>query len=172
MKICPQCKHQNQARQNFVITAEPNSNPPKRSAERRQLTMLFCDLVDSTALSERLDPEEYRQVITNYHQVAEEVFNQHKGHVAQYMGDGLLVYFGYPVGLEDAPRVAVRAGLGVLSELEQANKEWMAAGNPEVKVRIGVHTGLAVVDEHLALGESVNIAAPPGRLGAPQWVGD
>jgi class 3 adenylate cyclase/tetratricopeptide (TPR) repeat protein len=168
MKACPECQHQNPPQANFCSNCgakldarsrNKTQDKKKRPAERRQLTMLFCDLVDSTALSESLDPEEYRQVITDYHHLAEAVVNQHKGHVANYLGDGLLVYFGYPVGLEDAPRVAVRAGLRILEALNQANSDWIKEGKTEIKLRIGIHTGLTVVDEHLALGEAVNIAA-------------
>ena len=131
----------------------------KKEAERRQLTILFCDLVGSTPLSEQLDPEEYRQVITDYHQVAEKVIKQNGGHIAQYLGDGLLTYFGYPEGLEDAPKAGVKTGLGILNAMADANREWEANGKTPVSVRIGIHTGLVVVDEHLALGEAVNVAA-------------
>jgi len=139
-------------------SAKKDSQRPRR-AERRQLTVLFCDLVGSTPLSERLDPEEFRQVITDYHHVADQVIQQHGGHVAQYLGDGLLVYFGYPQGLEDAPRSGVKAGLGILGAVARANREWKSEGKTEIKVRIGIHTGLVVVDDHLAVGETVNIAA-------------
>ena len=136
-----------------------SDRPGERSPERRQLTVLFCDLVGSTPLSERLDPEEYRQVITDYHHVAEKVVQKFNGHIAQYLGDGLLVYFGYPKGLEDAAMSGVRTGLGILEAIDSANQQWKAEGRVEVKVRIGIHTGLVVVDDHLALGESVNVAA-------------
>lgn len=128
-------------------------------AERRQITILFCDLAESTVLSERLDPEDYRQVILGYHRVAEKVVRRYGGHIAQYLGDGLLIYFGYPHGLEDAPKAAVRAGLGILEAVTHANSQWQAAGKTKIKVRIGIHTGLVVVDNHLALGKTTNIAA-------------
>ena len=131
----------------------------RRAAERRQLTILFCDLVGSTALSANMDPEEFRQIILDYHQVAENSIRQFGGHVAQYLGDGLLAYFGYPEGLEDAPRAGIRAGLGILESVKTANRKWADAGRDPVEVRIAIHTGLAVVDEHLALGGSVNIAS-------------
>jgi len=139
--------------------APSTKEPSQRRAERRQLTVLFCDLVGSTLLSEQLDPEEYRQVITGYHQVAEKVIPKFSGHIATYLGDGLLVYFGYPVGLEDAPVAGVRAGLGILEAIALANQQWQAEGKTEIKVRIGIHSGLAVVDDHLALGKTVNVAA-------------
>ena len=136
-----------------------------KAAERRQLTCLFCDLVGSTALSEQLDAEDFRQVILDYQQIAETVINQHGGHIAQYLGDGLLVYFGYPKGLENAPKAGVQAGLGILEAVAKANgkvgdtlKVSPTFAVP-INIRIGIHTGLVVVDDHLALGDTVNIAA-------------
>lgn len=129
-----------------------------RAAERRQLTILFCDLVGSTALSEKLDPEDYRQIILGYQEVAEKVIREYSGHVAQYLGDGLLVYFGYPQGLEDAPKSSVQAGLGILEAVRQANQQYAADGKTTIEIRIGIHTGLVIVDDHLALGAATNIA--------------
>jgi tetratricopeptide (TPR) repeat protein len=98
-------------------------------------------------------------VITGYHKVAEKVIKRNGGHIAQYLGDGLLVYFGYPEGLEDAPKVGVRTGLGIIEAVTHANHQWEAAGKTSIKIRIGIHTGLVVVDDQMALGETVNIAA-------------
>src|SRR5581483_4891748 len=78
----------------------PSTQTPD-AAERRQLTVMFCDLVGSTALSGQLDPEELRQVVRNYHETCTEVIRRYDGHIAQHLGDGLLVYFGYPVAHED-----------------------------------------------------------------------
>jgi adenylate/guanylate cyclase family protein len=83
----------------------------RTAAERRQLTVLFCDLVGSTALSAQLDPEDYRTVVQRYQQTCTEVIQRHEGYLAQYLGDGLLVYFGYPTAHEDDARRAVRAGI-------------------------------------------------------------
>lgn len=91
--------------------------------------------------------------------MAEAVIKRYGGHVAQYLGDGLLVYFGYPEGLEDASRAGVRAGLGILEAVGHANEQWAAAGKTTIEVRIGIHTGVVVVDDHLALGDTTNIAA-------------
>lgn len=132
-----------------------------KSAERRQLPIMFCDLVGSTALSAELDAEDYRKVIINDQQVATKVIKQYGGHIAQYLGDGLMVYFGYPKGLENAPGAAVRAGLEILEAVQRANKEWLAQKRPEIDIRLGIHTGLVVIDHQLqlALGGTVNIAA-------------
>src|SRR5262245_57542551 len=84
-----------------------------REAERRQLTVMFCDLVGSTSLAGRLDPEELREHIRAYQAASADVITRFEGHVAQYLGDGLLVYFGYPAAHEDDPRRAVRAALAI-----------------------------------------------------------
>src|SRR6266446_9462814 len=94
---------------------------PTPEAERRQLTVMFCDLVDSTALSGQLDPEDLRDVIQEYQKVCAEVINRFDGHIAQLLGDGLLVYFGYPQAHEDDAQRAVRAGLGMLAAMGDLN---------------------------------------------------
>ncbi len=86
--------------------------PPTPEAERRQLTLMFCDLVDSTVLSGQLDPEDYRDVVRAYQHMCSEVITRFDGHIAQYLGDGLLIYFGYPQAHEDDAHRAVRTGLG------------------------------------------------------------
>ena len=88
-------------------------------AERRQLTVLFCDLVDSTVLASQLDPEELREVVRAYQEACAKVIARFEGHIAQYLGDGLLVYFGYPLAHEDDAQRAVRAGLGMIEALGQ-----------------------------------------------------
>src|SRR6516225_6652345 len=87
--------------------------PVRAEAERRQLTVMFCDLVGSTPLSTRLDPEDLREVIAAYHHAVAEVVGSFDGFVAKYMGDGVLIYFGYPRAHEDDAERAIRAGLGV-----------------------------------------------------------
>jgi class 3 adenylate cyclase len=98
------------------------ATPPLPEAERRQLTVMFCDLVDSTKLSSQLDPEEYRDVVRAYHTTCTEVIRRYDGHIAQLLGDGLLVYFGYPHAHEDDAQRAVRTGLGILAALGDLNK--------------------------------------------------
>lgn len=90
-------------------------------AERRQLTVMFCDLVGSTALSEQLDPEELRDVVRSYQETCAEVIDSYDGYIAQYLGDGLLVYFGYPLAHEDDAQRAVRAGLGIVGAVNSAD---------------------------------------------------
>src|SRR5215831_4467025 len=98
-------------------TDGPPTPPQPSVAERRQLTVLFCDLVGSTALAGRLDPEELRDVVRAYQGVCAKVIARFEGHIAQYLGDGLLVYFGYPLAHEDDAQRAVRAGLGIVDAL-------------------------------------------------------
>jgi class 3 adenylate cyclase/predicted ATPase len=141
------------------------SSPP--DAERRQLTVLFCDLVGSTQLSGQLDPEELRAVIRAYQEAAAEVVQAYEGHIAQYLGDGLLVYFGYPTAHEDDARRAVHTGLGIVHALATLNTRLAAQASVPLAVRIGIHTGPVVVGvmgsggryEYLALGETPNVAA-------------
>jgi class 3 adenylate cyclase/predicted ATPase len=120
------------------------------TAERRQLTVMFCDLVGSTALSAKLDPEDLHGVIGAYHRCCTELVEHNGGFVAKYMGDGVLAYFGYPKAHEDDAERAVRAGLAVV---EAAPKLVTAAGSP-LHVRIGIATGLVVVGDLVGAGEA------------------
>ena len=99
----------------------PSAAPHAPDAERRQLTVLFCDLVDSTVLASQLDPEEWREVVRAYQDTCAKVIARFEGHIAQYLGDGLLVYFGYPQAHEDDAQRAVRAGLGMVEAMGQLN---------------------------------------------------
>src|SRR5262249_1554833 len=134
---------------------------------RRQLTVLFCDLVGSTQLSGQLDPEDLRAVVRAYQEAAAAVIQPYEGHIAQYLGDGLLVYFGYPAPHKYEARRAVRAGLCLVQAVATLNARLAAQYGVQLAVRLGIHTGPAVVGvmggggrlEHLALGETPNIAA-------------
>jgi class 3 adenylate cyclase/predicted ATPase len=147
-------------------------------AERRQLTVMFCDLVDSTKLSSQLDPEEYRNLVRAYQTVCTEVTQRYDGHIAQLLGDGLLVYFGYPQAHEDDTHRAVRTGLSILAAMEDLNKELKRDKGIQLGIRIGIHTGLVVVgemggqgrQEQLALGEVPNVCARIQGLAAPNTV--
>ena len=143
-------------------------------AERRQLTVMFCDLVGSTALSARLDPENLRDIVRAYQATCAEVISRFDGHIAQYLGDGLLVYFGYPQAHENDAERAVRAGLGIVDAVER-----LSGGiDQRLAVRVGIHTGSVVVgdvggegrQERLALGETPNVAARLEALAGPRSV--
>ena len=144
----------------------------RATAERRQLTVMFCDLVGSTALSAKLDPEDLRGIIAAYHRCCTELVERNGGFVAKYMGDGVLAYFGYPQTHEHDAERAVRAGLALV---ESAPRLSTSAGAP-LQVRIGIATGLVVVgdligagaaQEQAVVGETPNLAARLQALAEP-----
>lgn len=145
-----------------------------RSSERRHLTVLFSDLVGSTELSIRIDPEDLRRLVESYQRLCNQVIQRFEGHLAQYLGDGIVAYFGYPAAHEDDVQRAVRAGLAIIEDLPRLNA---SLAHP-VRVRIGIHTGLVVVGEmggggkreQLALGDTPNIAARVQALAQPNTV--
>jgi len=142
--------------------ALPVTSPMAREAERRQLTVMFCDLVGSTPLSARYDPEDLREVIGGYHCCVGETVGRYAGFVAKYFGDGVLIYFGYPEAHEDDAERAVRAGLAVIDAVGRLE-------TPEpLNVRLGIASGLVVVgdligagaaQERGVVGEMPNLAA-------------
>ena len=162
-------------------TSTPVSEPthPGPVAERRQLTVMFCDLADSTKLSQQLDPEDLREVVRAYQETAAAVIHQYEGHIAQYLGDGLLIYFGWPKAHEDDAQRALHSGLGIVDAItSRLNLHLHHEKGVQLAVRIGLHTGPVVVGEmggggrheHLATGDTVNIAARLEGLAAPNTV--
>ncbi|MGH6914205.1 MAG: adenylate/guanylate cyclase domain-containing protein, partial [Geminicoccales bacterium] len=160
--------------------AGTDSAPPPGRAEpeRRHLTVMFCDLVGSTALSARLDPEDLHQVIAAYQDCCRKIIRRFEGHIGHFVGDGMLVYFGYPQAHEDNPQRAVRAGLEI-AEAVHGLESSIAALDIPLAVRIGIHTGLVVVgdigtgdhrDVMAVVGESPNIAARLQELAEPGTV--
>jgi class 3 adenylate cyclase/tetratricopeptide (TPR) repeat protein len=160
------------------ITAPAGQEAPgdfaSSSAERRQLTVMFCDLVGSTALSAQLDPEDLREVISVYHRAVAQVVAGFDGFVAKYMGDGVLVYFGYPRAHEDDAERAVRAGLGLIDAVGRLDVK-----SVRLQARVGVATGLVVVgdligegsaQEQSVVGETPNLAARLQALAEPDAV--
>jgi class 3 adenylate cyclase len=139
---------------------------------------MFIDLVESTSLSSQLDPEEYREVVRAYQRVCTDVIQRYDGHIAQLLGDGLLVYFGYPQAHEDDAQRAVRTGLGILAAMDDLHTRLPTANGITQAVRLGIHTGLVVIGamgdqgryEHLALGETPNIAARIQGLAVPNTI--
>src|SRR6478736_3116845 len=120
---CPSCRQENPEGAKFCSNCGTalRAAPVEATAELRQLTVLFCDLVGSTTLSESLDPEDLRELTGLYHSVCEPAIRKHDGHIAQFQGDGVLAYFGYPVAHEDDARRAVRSGLEILAGLTALN---------------------------------------------------
>ena len=133
-----------------VAKAIRDDPPVHAAAERRQLTVMFCDLVGSTAMSARLDPEDMREMIAAYHQCCAGLIERGGGFVAKYMGDGVLAYFGYPQAHEHDAERAVRAGLAIV---EAAPTLQTAAGVP-LHVRVGIATGIVIVGDLLGSGEA------------------
>ena len=142
------------------------------SGERRQLTVMFIDLVGSTTLSQQLDPEDYHARVVAYQTACHQIIARYEGHIAQYLGDGVLGYFGYPTAHEDAAVRAVRSGLEIVTAVSQLEF------TPSLQVRIGIHTGPVVVGEigagerteRLALGETPNLAARVQGVAKPDTV--
>ena len=158
-------------------TFEPVPAPPatpRPEAERRQLTVMFVDLVGSTALSGKLDPEDMQQVIRAYQDCCAEVMRRWEGHIAKYMGDGVLAYFGYPKAHEDDAERAVRAALAVVTAVAR-----LESGGRPLAARVGIATGLVVVGdlvgdeearERSVVGDTPNLAARFQALAAPGQV--
>jgi class 3 adenylate cyclase len=160
----------------IAALAEPSperpESPARPDAERLQLTVLFCDLVGSTALSARLDPEDMGALIRAYQACCAEAVKRWDGHIAKYMGDGMLAYFGYPKAHEDDAERAVRAGL----ELVTAVARLPTGADTPVAARVGIATGLVMVgeligegvaQEQAVVGETPNLAARLQALAAP-----
>src|SRR4051812_23142969 len=153
------------------VTETSRDAPAPADAERRQLTVMFCDLVGSTSLSSRLDPEDLREVIAAYHRAVADIVAGYDGFVAKYMGDGVLVYFGYPRAHEDDAERAVRAGLGSIDAVG-----CLDVRSTKLQARIGIATGLVVVgdligagsaQEQSVVGETPNLAARLQAFAAP-----
>jgi class 3 adenylate cyclase len=153
-----------------ATTSSTTSAPPEDRAERRQVTVMFSDLVGSTALSARMDPEDLREVISAYQKCVAETVGRFGGFVAKYMGDGVLIYFGYPQAHEDDAERAVRAGLDLVAAV--SNLKTRAA----LQTRVGIATGLVVVgdligsgasQEQAIVGETPNLAARLQSIAEP-----
>jgi len=185
-KFCSECGTTTRAGQSSGTmegTAAPYRLPdPDRleepGAERRQLTVMFCDIVGSTELSEKLDPEILRDVVRSYHKTTGRVVGRYEGNIAQYLGDGVLVYFGYPVAHDDDAERAVRAGREIITALSEMNAELEEEHGTTISIRVGIHTGPVVVGsvghgghrETLALGSTTNIAARLEGVAEPNTV--
>jgi class 3 adenylate cyclase len=183
--FCPKCGAGVQAREKFcgecgtALEEAPAARveeavPLKRSVtgERRHLTVLFCDLVASTEIAGRLDPEEWRELVANYHRAAAEAITRYGGHVAKYLGDGVMAFFGYPEAHENDAERAARAGLAILDGVSKLNQQSM---HPKIAVRVGIDSGTVVVGagagkEVDVFGETPNIAARVQTAAAPDTV--
>ncbi len=186
--VCASCGAANQPGEKFcggcgaalIGAPTPSAAPPRPpeaiaaptdAGERRQLTVLFCDLVGSTPLSQQLDAEEWRDVIARYQQAAAGAVARFGGHVAKNLGDGLLIYFGWPTAREDDPERAVRAGLAIVDAMAALNASLAAGDGTRLAVRIGLHTGPVVIaDGGEVFGETANVAARVQGAAEPDTV--
>src|SRR6516164_10650163 len=142
------------------------------SGERRHLTVLFCDLVGSTEISAQLDPEEWRDIVAAYHRAATEAITQFGGYVAQYQGDGVIAYFGWPEAHDNDAERAARAGLAILDAIAKLNSQ---PAHAKLAARVGIDSGVVVVgasagQEADVFGDVPNIAARVQSAAAPDSV--
>jgi class 3 adenylate cyclase/tetratricopeptide (TPR) repeat protein len=164
---CASCSHDNPADARFCSQCGTRLEKTSPEAERRPLTVVFCDIVGSTALSSTMDVEDWHGVVVAYQEAVNRGIAGERGHVAQYLGDGVLAYFGYPQAAEDDAVRAVRAALAITSAIDTLNSDLERRFGVRVAVRIGIHSGSVVIGSvgagststDLAFGEAVNLAA-------------
>jgi class 3 adenylate cyclase len=181
---CAKCGFENSSGARFCsdcgspISAAGNQralDAPVSDGERRHLTVLFCDLVSSTQIAARLDPEDWRDIAAAYQRSAAEAVTRFGGHVAKYLGDGLVVYFGFPEAHEDDGERAVRSGLAIVDSVAALSAGLDARHNVKLAVRVGIHTGSVVVGhgggtEADVFGDAPNIASRVQTLAEPDSV--
>ena len=160
-----------------AIVTQEQAGITSPDAERRQITVVFCDVVDSSSLSEHIDPEDLRDILRAYRDVCDAVVQRFNGHIAQYLGDGVLIYFGFPHAHEDDAHRAAQTGLALIDSITSLNQNLLREKQLAIEVRIGIHTGLVVVGglgggdkRSMALGETPNIAARLQDLAQPNTV--
>src|SRR5712672_1604767 len=184
---CPRCKAENAPTAKFcgecgapfgssVGTPVSETGCVQRtdlSGERRHLTVLFCDLVGSTAIAARLDPEQWRETVAGYHRAAAAAITRFDGHVAKYLGDGVMAYFGWPAAHDNDAERAARAGLAILDAIAKLNEQ---PGYAKLSARVGIDSGLVVIgkgagNEAEVFGDTPNIAARVQAAAEPDTVG-
>jgi len=181
---CPKCGAENPKSKTFCgdcgaaldsgaapvrAEVEPREGP---TGERRHLTVLFCDLAGSTGIAAHLDPEEWREMVGGYHRAAAEAITRFGGHVAKYLGDGVMAFFGYPEAHDNDAERAARAGLAILDAIAKLNQQ---PGRPKLAARIGIDSGAVVVgagagQDADVFGDAPNIAARVQEAAAPGTV--
>jgi class 3 adenylate cyclase/tetratricopeptide (TPR) repeat protein len=183
--LCPNCGADNPPAKRFcgdcgsllgdsssARVADTATRVPSVAGERRHLTVLFCDLVGSTEIAARLDPEEWRELVAGYHRAAAEAITGFGGHVAKYLGDGVMAYFGWPAAHYNDGERAARAGLAIPDAVVRLNNE---ASRPKLAARVGIDSGAVVVGAGAGkdadvFGETPNIAARLQATAAPGTV--
>jgi len=157
-RYCAQCAAPLDDAASILAKAESIDSP---TGERRHLTVLFCDLVGSTAIAAQLDPEEWRETVAGYHRAAAEAINRFNGYVAKYLGDGVMAYFGYPQAHDNDAECAAHAGLAILDAIAKLNEQ---PGHATLSARVGIDSGPVVIgkgagSEAEVFGDAPNIAA-------------
>src|SRR6266481_5038264 len=157
-RFCAQCAAPLDAVAPIRAESEASDGP---TGERRHLTVLFCDLVGSTEIASHLDPEQWREIVGAYHSAAAQAIERFGGNVAQYLGDGVIAYFGYPEAHDNDAERAARAGLAMLDAISKLNKR---PTHPTLSARIGIDSGAVVVGAGAGgnadvFGDAPNIAA-------------
>ena len=180
--VCTKCNAENPLASNFCskcgtpfdgrVSSPASESHAPHPGERRHLTVLFCDLVGSTEIAGRLDPEEWHEVVAGYHRAATEAITHYGGYVAKYLGDGVMAHFGWPEAHENDAERAARAGLAILDEVARFNQ---GSTYPKISVRIGIDSGSVVVsagagNETDIFGEAPNIAARVQAVAEPGTV--
>ncbi len=187
---CPRCRFENPAGFKYCgecgLSLTDQSVVPDdhsaRESERRQITVMFCDLVNSTQISTGMDPEQFHDLIRKYQEMTARVIQRFDGHIAQYLGDGIVVYYGYPKAHEDDAQRAIYAAEEIIKEIgilssQLSNSVEMLEHTP-LEIRIGIHSGPVMVgevgkrgkSEHLALGDTPNIASRLQQVSEPNTV--
>src|SRR5436309_188543 len=172
--VCPRCGAPTGADERFcgecgtalgrlssTKTEQPQQAAVSIAGERRHLTVMFCDLVGSTEIAARLDPEEWRELVASYHSAAAEAITRFGGHVAKYLGDGVMAFFGYPEAHDDDAERAARAGFAILDAMSKLNER---PAHAKLSARLGIDSGAVVVGagagkDSDVFGDTPNIAA-------------
>src|SRR5215469_282753 len=141
-KFCQECGSGLTVPNNPPVAEASSPQAQELTGERRHLTVLFCDLAGSSAIAARLDPEEWRETVSRYHRAAAEAITRFGGHVAKYLGDGVMAFFGYPEAHDDDAERAARAGLAILDAVAKLNEQ---PGRQALATRVGIHSGTVVV---------------------------
>src|SRR5260370_10145871 len=168
-RFCAQCGTPLDVAAPIRAEAEPNDG---LTCERRHLTVLFCDLVNSTSIAAQLDPEEWREIVAGYHHAAAHAIERFGGHVAQYLGDGVIAFFGYPEAHDNDAERAARAGLAILDAMSKLNEH---PTHPKLAARIGIDSGAVVVGagaggDAAVFGDTPDICARVQGAAAPDTI--
>jgi len=188
IRPCAKCNTENPATSNFCgkcgaplheIAGAPSPKAPAGESgsdgERRHLTVLFSDLVGSTEISARLDPEEFRELVAGYHRAAAEAITRFGGYVAKYLGDGVMAYFGWPEAHDNDAERAARAGLAIVDGVAEMNSNQIRTIRQKLSVRVGIDSGTVVIgrgggSEAEVFGDTANIAARVQSAAEPDLV--